>query len=185
MWRYLIPGAVFALLVAVFAVGLYRDPGYVPSPLIGKPAPQFSLPRLDDPQMTLQRSDLLGKVSLVNVWGTWCSGCRQEHETLLTLAQDGSIPIYGINWKDDPALARQWLQQLGNPYAAVGVDEAGGAAIEWGVYGMPETFVVDGTGRIAYKHVGPISKESLEDKVIPAIEQARKAGSATPATVKP
>jgi thiol-disulfide isomerase/thioredoxin len=99
MWRYLLPGAVFALLVAVFAVGLFRDPGYVPSPLIGKPAPEFSLPRLDDPQKKLQRSDLLGKVSLVNIWATWCTGCRQEHETLLALARDGSVPIFGINWK--------------------------------------------------------------------------------------
>ena len=123
MWRYLLPGAIFALLVAVFAVGLFRDPAYVPSPLIGKAAPEFSLPRLDNPEAFLQRADLLGKVSLVNVWATWCSGCRQEHDTLLALAQDGGIPIYGINWKDDSTLARQWLQQLGNPYAAVGVDQ--------------------------------------------------------------
>ncbi len=173
MWRYLIPGAVFALLVAVFAVGLYRDPGYVPSPLIGKPAPQFSLPRLDDPQKNLQRSDLLGKVSLVNVWGTWCSGCRQEHETLLTLAQDGSVPIYGINWKDDPVLARQWLQQLGNPYAAVGVDEEGGAAIEWGVYGAPETFLVGPDGTVLYKHIAPMTLAVWREEFLPRITAAR------------
>jgi len=173
MWRYLIPGAVFALLVAVFAVGLYRDPGYVPSPLIGKPAPQFSLPRLDDPEKTLQRSDLLGKVSLVNVWGTWCSGCRQEHETLLALAQDGAIPIYGINWKDDPALARQWLQQLGNPYAAVGVDEEGGAAIDWGVYGAPETFLIGADGTVLYKHIAPMTLAAWRDEFVPRIAAAQ------------
>ena len=172
-WRYLLPGAVFALLVAVFAVGLYRDPGYVPSPLIGKPAPQFSLPRLDDPLAFLQRSDLLGKVSLVNVWATWCSGCRQEHETLLVLSQDGAVPIYGINWKDDPDLARQWLQQLGNPYAAVGVDEEGGTAIDWGVYGAPETFLIGADGTVLYKHIAPMTLAVWRDEFLPRIAAAQ------------
>jgi cytochrome c biogenesis protein CcmG/thiol:disulfide interchange protein DsbE len=173
MWRYLLPGAVFALLVAVFAVGLFRDPGYVPSPLIGKPAPEFSLPRLDDPQKKLQRSDLLGKVSLVNVWATWCTGCRQEHETLLALARDGSVPIFGINWKDDPVLARQWLQQLGNPYAAVGVDEEGGTAIDWGVYGAPETFLIGADGTVLYKHIAPMTLAVWREEFMPRIATAR------------
>jgi cytochrome c biogenesis protein CcmG/thiol:disulfide interchange protein DsbE len=173
MWRYLLPGAVFALLIAVFAVGLYRDPGYVPSPLIGKPAPEFSLPRLDDPQVNLQRSDLLGKVSLVNVWATWCTGCRQEHETLLTLARDGSVPIFGINWKDDPVQARQWLQQLGNPYAAVGVDEEGGTAIDWGVYGAPETFLIGADGTVLYKHIAPMTLAVWREEFMPRIAAAR------------
>lgn len=173
MWRYLLPGAVFALLIAVFAVGLYRDPGYVPSPLIGKPAPEFSLPRLDDPQQKLQRSDLLGKVSLVNIWATWCTGCRQEHETLLTLARDGSVPIFGINWKDDPVLARQWLQELGNPYAAVGVDEEGVTAIDWGVYGAPETFLIGADGTVLYKHIAPMTLAVWREEFMPRIAAAR------------
>lgn len=173
MWRYLLPVGIFALLVAVFAVGLFRDPSYVPSPLIGKPAPEFSLPRLDDPQTTLQRQDLLGKTSLVNVWATWCSGCRQEHETLLTLAREGGVPIFGINWKDDPVLARQWLQQLGNPYAAVGVDEEGGTAIDWGVYGAPETFLVGPDGTILYKHIAPMTLAVWRDEFMPRIAAAR------------
>jgi cytochrome c biogenesis protein CcmG/thiol:disulfide interchange protein DsbE len=173
MWRYLLPGAVFALLVAVFAVGLFRDPGYVPSPLIGKPAPEFSLPRLDDPQKKLQRADLIGKVSLVNVWATWCTGCRQEHETLLALARDGSVPIFGINWKDDPVLARQWLQQLGDPYAAVGVDEEGGTAIDWGVYGAPETFLIGADGTVLYKHIAPMTLAVWRDEFMPRIAAAR------------
>jgi cytochrome c biogenesis protein CcmG/thiol:disulfide interchange protein DsbE len=173
MWRYLFPGAIFALLVAVFAVGLYRDPAYVPSPLIGKPAPEFSLPRLDDSQKVLQRSDLLGKVSMVNVWGTWCAGCRQEHETLLVLAQDGGIPIYGINWKDDPAQARQWLQQLGNPYTAVGVDEEGSTAIDWGVYGAPETFLIGADGTVLYKHIAPMTLAVWRDEFLPRIAAAQ------------
>jgi cytochrome c biogenesis protein CcmG/thiol:disulfide interchange protein DsbE len=173
MWRYLLPGAVFALLVAVFAVGLFRDPGYVPSPLIGKPAPEFSLPRLDDPQKKLQRPDLIGKVSLVNVWATWCTGCRQEHETLLALARDGSVPIFGINWKDDPVLARQWLQQLGDPYAAVGVDEEGGTAIDWGVYGAPETFLIAADGTVLYKHIAPMTLAVWRDEFMPRIAAAR------------
>jgi cytochrome c biogenesis protein CcmG/thiol:disulfide interchange protein DsbE len=173
MWRYLLPGALFALLVAVFAVGLYRDPGYVPSPLIGKPAPEFSLPRLDDMQSRLQRSDLLGQVSLVNVWATWCSGCRQEHETLLSLARDSGIPIFGINWKDDPGLARQWLQQLGNPYAAVGVDEEGVAAIDWGVYGAPETFLIGADGTVLHKHIAPMTLDAWRKEFMPRIAAAR------------
>ena len=173
MWRYLLPGAVFALLIAVFAVGLFRDPGYVPSPLIGKPAPEFSLPRLDDPQQKLQRSDLLGKVSLVNVWATWCTGCRQEHETLLTLAREGGVPIFGINWKDDPVQARQWLQQLGNPYAAVGVDEEGGTAIDWGVYGAPETFLIGADGTVLYKHIAPMTLAVWREEFMPRIAAAR------------
>ena len=173
MWRYLLPGAVFALLIAVFAVGLYRDPGYVPSPLIGKPAPEFSMPHLDDPQQRLQRSDLLGKVSLVNVWATWCTGCRQEHETLLTLAREGGVPIFGINWKDDPVQARQWLQQLGNPYAAVGVDEEGGTAIDWGVYGAPETFLIGADGTVLYKHIAPMTLAVWREEFMPRIAAAR------------
>lgn len=171
-WRFLAPAGIFALLVIVFLVGLGKDPTLVPSPLIGKPAPEFSLPRLDDPARTLSRADLLGKTSLVNVWGTWCSGCRQEHETLLELARTSGVPIYGINWKDDPALARQWLATLGNPYAAVGVDAEGGAAIDWGVYGAPETFLIGPDGTVLYKHIAPLNADVWREEFVPRIAAA-------------
>lgn len=170
MWRYLVPALVFALLVGVLAMGLNRDPSYVPSPLLGKPAPEFSLPRLDDPALKLSRRDLLGRYSLVNVWGTWCTGCRQEHELLLTLAQESGIPIYGINWKDDPDLARQWLAELGNPYAAVGMDQDGRVAIDWGVYGAPETFLISPEGAVLYKHIAPMTLEVWREEFLPRID---------------
>lgn len=169
MWRFLLPISVFGLLVAVFVVGLGKDPTLVPSPLVGKAAPEFSLPRLDDPAQTLSHRDLLGKTSLVNVWGTWCAGCRQEHDTLLALARDSGIPIYGINWKDDPQLARQWLATLGNPYAAVGVDQDGRTAINWGVYGAPETFLIGPDGTVLYKHISPMSPEVWRQEFLPRI----------------
>jgi len=170
MWRYLIPALVFALLVAVLALGLKRDPSFVPSPLLGKPAPEFSLPLLEDPGRNLSRQDLLGHYSLVNVWGTWCSGCRQEHALLLTLARDSGLPIYGINWKDDPELARRWLAELGNPYAAVGMDQDGRVAIDWGVYGAPETFLISPEGVVLYKHIAPMTLEVWRDQFLPRIK---------------
>jgi len=168
-WRFLLPVGIFAALVAVFLAGLGKDPTLVPSPLVGKPAPEFSLPRLDDPAMAFSRQDLLGKTSLVNVWGTWCAGCREEHDTLLTLARDSGLPIYGINWKDEPELARQWLARLGNPYTAVGVDAAGDAAIDWGVYGAPETFLIGPDGTVLYKHIAPLTLEVWRAEFLPRI----------------
>lgn len=172
MWRFLVPIALFGLLVAVLVVGLGKDPTLVPSPLVGKPAPEFALPRLDDAERTFSRQDLLGKVSLVNVWGTWCSGCRQEHETLLAVAKDSGVPIYGINWKDDPQLAKEWLLTLGNPYAAVGVDIEGRTAINWGVYGAPETFLIGPDGTVLYKHIAPLSLEVWRNEFLPRIAAA-------------
>jgi cytochrome c biogenesis protein CcmG/thiol:disulfide interchange protein DsbE len=175
MWRFLLPVGIFAIFVAVFLLGLGKDPTLVPSPLVGKPAPEFSLPRLDDSAKTLSRNDLLGKTSLVNVWGTWCSGCRQEHETLVALAKDSGVPIFGINWKDDPELARKWLSSLGNPYAAVGVDEEGRTAIDWGVYGAPETFLIGPDGTVLYKHIAPMTLEVWRDEFLPRIAAAGSA----------
>jgi cytochrome c biogenesis protein CcmG/thiol:disulfide interchange protein DsbE len=172
MWRYLLPGFLFALLVGVFVVGLQKDPTLVPSPLLNKPAPEFTLPLLDDPARTLTRKDLIGRYSLVNVWGTWCSGCRQEHELLLTLARDGGVPIFGINWKDDPALARAWLSKLGNPYAAVGMDQDGRVAIDWGVYGAPETFLIGPDGTVLYKHIAPMTMDVWREQFLPRMDQA-------------
>lgn len=176
VWRFLLPVTVFGLLVAVFFIGLGKDPALVPSPLVGKPAPEFSLPLLDDPASTLSRDDLLGRISLVNIWGTWCAGCRQEHDTLLTLARDSGVPIYGINWKDDEQLAREWLKVLGNPYAAVGVDADGRVAIDWGVYGAPETFLIGPDGTVLYKHIAPITLDVWREEFLPRIAAAGGAG---------
>jgi cytochrome c biogenesis protein CcmG/thiol:disulfide interchange protein DsbE len=174
--RFLLPVGIFGLLVAVFFVGLGKDPTLVPSPLVGKPAPEFTLPLLDDPARTLSRQDLLGKTSLVNVWGTWCGGCRQEHETLLKLAKDSGITIFGINWKDDQQLAREWLKVLGNPYAAVGVDAEGRVAIDWGVYGAPETFLIGPDGTVLYKHIAPMTLDVWREKFLPKIAAVSGAG---------
>ena len=172
MTRFAIPVLVLVALIAVLVVGLRRDPSYVPSPLIGKPAPEFTLPRLDDPARTIARSDLLGDVSVVNVWATWCGGCRQEHPFLVELARTGGVRIFGLNWKDDTALARQWLAELGNPYTAVAVDQDGRVAIDWGVYGAPETFLVDRDGVIRWKHVGPLDDGIIANELLPALQRA-------------
>lgn len=181
MVRYVLPLVALAALVAMLAVSLERardrDPSYVPSPLVGKPAPEFDLPRLDDPSVRLRKADLLGDVSLVNVWGTWCVGCRQEHPFLNALARRGDVRIFGLNWKDDPALARRWLAELGNPYVAVAMDQDGRAAIDWGVYGAPETFLLDAAGNVLYKHIAPLNDEVWEQEFLPRIRAARGGGS--------
>lgn len=174
MFRFVLPILALVVLVGFLVAGLNRDPSYVPSPLVGKPAPEFSLPRLDDPATTVSRSDLLGDVSLVNVWATWCVACRQEHPYLLALARSGGVRIFGLNWKDDPLLARQWLQQLGDPYTATAVDQDGRVAIDWGVYGAPETFLVDTSGMILYKHIAPLTPEVWESEFLPRIRLARQ-----------
>ena len=175
MTRFVLPIALLAALVVFLAIGLQRDPSYVPSPLVGKPAPQFTLPRLDDPRQTLSLSDLTGEVSLLNVWATWCVGCRQEHGFLVELARGGEARIFGLNWKDDPQLARQWLRQLGDPYTATAVDQDGRAAIDWGVYGAPETFLLDASGVVLYKHIAPLTREVWEAEFVPRIRAARGA----------
>jgi cytochrome c biogenesis protein CcmG/thiol:disulfide interchange protein DsbE len=175
--RYLLPIAMLVALIALFVVGLNRDPSYVPSPLIGKAAPEFDLPRLDNPATRLGRSDLLGDVCLVNVWATWCVGCRQEHAFLVDLARTGTIRIFGLNWKDDSALAREWLQRLGDPYTATAVDQDGRVAIDWGVYGAPETFLLDAKGMVLYKHIAPLTAEVWEREFVPRIRDARGAAN--------
>ncbi|HEY8521742.1 MAG TPA: DsbE family thiol:disulfide interchange protein, partial [Gammaproteobacteria bacterium] len=146
MWRYAIPLVILAVLGVFFVRGLDLNPGYIPSPLIGKPAPEFSLPSLTDPAATVSTEDLKGKVSLLNVWATWCIECRHEHGFLVELANKG-MPIYGLNWNDDRDAALAWLATLGNPYVASAYDSEGTAAVDWGVYAAPETFLIgrDGT----------------------------------------
>lgn len=173
MLRFILPVGLFAGLVLFFLVGLGRDPAYVPSPLIGKPLPQFSLPRLDDPSRTLSHDELLGQVSVLNVWATWCVGCRQEHEALMRIAASAEVPIYGLNWKDDPDMARRWLVQLGDPYVATAMDLDGRVAIDWGVYGAPETFLIGPDGTVLYKHIAPITLDIWQAEFLPRIRQAR------------
>jgi len=170
MWRFLIPGAIFAVLIGFFVVGLNRDPSMVPSPLIGKPAPTYTLTKVEDPSARIGNTDMLGKKHLVNVWATWCVGCRQEHETLLQIARQNVLPIIGIDWKDDLSSAQQWLTQLGNPYTATGFDQDGRVAIDFGVYGAPETFLIDERGIVIYKHIGVLTPEIWQNKLLPLIQ---------------
>jgi len=176
------PIAIFGIMAALFAFALRSgDPSKLPSALLGKPAPEIALPALDElveggkPVPGFGTADLgKGKVTVVNFWASWCIPCVQEHPNLIELKQLTGVDVYGVNYKDQAVAARRFIGRYGNPFTAVGVDANGRAAIEWGVYGMPETFVVDGRGRIVYKHVGPISEASLVSKMIPAIEAARK-----------
>jgi cytochrome c biogenesis protein CcmG/thiol:disulfide interchange protein DsbE len=173
MTRFLIPIVGFGLLVGLFWAGLKLDPSYVPSPHIGKPAPSFDLARLRDLEQRVTDADLRGRVSLLNVWATWCVGCRQEHATLLEIASQSGVPIYGFNWKDDREAALDWLDRLGDPYVATGVDGDGLVAIDWGVYGAPETFLVDADGTVLYKHIAPLTMQVWQAEFMPRIAAAR------------
>jgi cytochrome c biogenesis protein CcmG/thiol:disulfide interchange protein DsbE len=177
-----VPVLVFAGLAGLFAFALRSgDPSKIPSALIGRPAPATLFEALDglvangSPVSGFMGGDLArGQVSVVNFWASWCAPCVDEHPLLAELGKRSGVDIYGVNYKDDTAAARRFLGRYGNPFTAVGVDPKGRGAIEWGVYGMPETFVVDGKGKITCKHIGPISAESLSAKLLPAIEAARK-----------
>ncbi|MCZ6487518.1 MAG: DsbE family thiol:disulfide interchange protein [Gammaproteobacteria bacterium] len=167
--RFAIPLSVFILIVGLLAYGLRLDPKNVPSPLIGKPAPAFSLAKLDAPQLYLAKNDLLGQVWVLNVWASWCVSCRAEHEIITRLSALNLAPVIGLNYKDDPDDARRWLQQFGDPYTASIMDADGRVGIDWGVYGVPETFIIDKDGLIKYKHIGPVTHESLETEVLPVL----------------
>ncbi len=177
----LLPVVIFVALAGAFYFALQSgDPSKLPSALIGKRVPEFALPPVPElkedgkPVPGFSSDDLArGKVSVVNVWASWCIPCFQEHPLLVELARRSGAPIYGMNYKDEPANARRFLGRLGNPFVAVGADRRGRVAIDWGVYGVPETFIVDGTGRIVYKHVGPIDARALEQKLLPIIARTR------------
>lgn len=173
--RYLLPLAIFAVLAAFLYRGLSLDPKLVPSPLIDKPVPSFSLPTLKDPEAMISDTTLKGKVWMMNIWATWCSACRAEHEVLLHLARTGKISIYGLNYKDKRPAAIQWLKQLGDPYVANAFDEQGRVGIDWGVYGAPETFIVDKQGIIRYKHIGPLSIDIVNNEILPLILELESA----------
>lgn len=169
MWKFLVPATILAALAVVLYRGLALDPGYVPSPFIGKPAPVYGLPSLADPAVRTGSADFAGRVALVNVWGTWCSGCRHEHDFLLEVARTSGVPIFGIDWKDDRARALDWLKVLGDPYAATAFDSSGKVAIDWGVYGAPETFLIARDGTVLYKHIAPLNREVWEREFVPRI----------------
>jgi len=170
LW-FLIPLGAFLALAIVLAVGLKLDPREVPSPLIDKPAPKFALARLDDAAKTVRLDDLKGKVFILNVWASWCVACREEHPLLLDFAKKRVVPVYGLNYKDTRPDATAWLARFGNPYEASFFDEDGRVGLDFGVYGVPETFVVDGNGVIRMKHIGPITPEVLANKIEPLLRK--------------
>jgi cytochrome c biogenesis protein CcmG/thiol:disulfide interchange protein DsbE len=159
--RFLVPGLVFVILAGVLYVGVMHSPNKstMQSALLGKPAPDFDLPVLGGNGQRLSRTQFDGQPWVLNVWGTWCVACREEHEVLLAISRTTPVPVVGLDWKDDDDLAREWLTRLGNPYHVVAIDKDGRAAIEFGVYGAPETFFVDARGIIQYRHVGPMTQE--------------------------
>lgn len=177
MTRYLLPIAVFAVLIPVFMIGLNRDPSALPSPFIGKPAPAFALPELNDPRTTFSSDEYAGQLVLMNVWATWCVGCRQEHAYLMQLAKSGGIPIYGLNWRDNKIDAQRWLAELGNPYLKSGFDADGRVGIDWGVYGAPETFLIAPDGNVVHKHLGPLDDMIWHRDFLPRINAIKSDGS--------
>ncbi len=170
MKRFLIPLALFVVVVGFLAIGLTLNPREVPSPLIGKPAPTFTLPQLHDPEKALSPHDLVGKVWLLNFWASWCGGCKDEHPVLMRLAKSGEVPIYGMDYKDQRDEALTWLRRWGNPYPAIGVDQSGRVGIDYGVYGVPETYVIDKAGMIRFKQIGPLDYDTLEKKILPLVK---------------
>jgi cytochrome c biogenesis protein CcmG, thiol:disulfide interchange protein DsbE len=173
--RFIIPLAAFGLLVVVLAIGIKQSPDkdLIPSPLIGKPAPEFSLPSLTDPSRRVSSDDLHGHWYLFNVWGTWCFACRDEHAMLLKIKQAGVIPLIGLDWKDDNGDALSFLKAAGNPYQTIAVDRDGSEAIMWGVYGAPETFLVNPQGIVVYKYIGAITEDAWEQQILPRLAPAQ------------
>lgn len=168
------PLVLFLGLVVVLAIGLTLNPREIPTPLIGKPVPEFSLPPVQGRMLGLSSTDLKGEVSLVNVFASWCVACRAEHPLFMELKEKNVVPIHGLNYKDRPADAEQWLNELGDPYTRTGADINGRVAIDWGVYGVPETFMIDRNGRIAHKVIGPLTPQLLQEKIFPLIRELRK-----------
>lgn len=169
MTRYVVLIVAFVLLIAVFVVGLQRDPSQLPSTFIDKPAPEFDLPSLNEPSQRVTKASFNGQTALFNVWATWCVGCRQEHGFLMELAESGAIPILGLNWRDDRNAALQWLVQYGDPYVASAFDADARVGIDWGVYAAPETFLIDPQGNVIYKHLGPLNWAVWQRDFVPLI----------------
>ncbi len=169
-WHYAIPLLLFVALAVLLYSGLGKDTRFVPSPLVGKPAPAFDLPDLLDPSQRVTAESLRGQTYLLNVWGSWCVACAQEHPVLMRLAASGRLPIIGLNWKDEPEAAVAMLRRGGDPYTAIAVDASGRTAIDFGVIAAPESFLIDGKGQIIYKHTGPIDWASVESQLFTRLE---------------
>jgi cytochrome c biogenesis protein CcmG/thiol:disulfide interchange protein DsbE len=169
--KFTLPLGIFVLLVGLLGYGLGLDPKKIPSPLIDKAAPGFSLAMLDAPSRKLSPADFRGQVWVLNVWASWCVSCRAEHAVITELAAKNLVTIIGLNYKDDPVDAAKWLQQFGNPYATSLMDQDGRIGIDWGVYGVPETFVIGADGLIKYKHIGPVTLESLNNELLPVLKE--------------
>lgn len=176
MTRFLLPLGIFVVLVGFLLVGLNLNPRQVPSPLIGRPAPEFQLQQLHQAEQTLTSKDNLGKVWLLNVWASWCVSCREEHPLLVELAKSGIVPVYGLNYKDQRDDALRWLKQFGDPYTVSIVDPEGRTGIDYGVYGVPETYVIDKKGVIRYKQIGPVTVEALQTKILPLVKELELQG---------
>jgi len=174
MKKTLIPLVLFLVLVVFLAIGLTRDPREIPSPLIGKPAPLFTAPILHTPDKQFSAKDMLGKVWLLNTWASWCVACRQEHPLFMEFAKTKNLPVIGLDYKDKNADGLQWLARYGNPYDLAITDQDGRIGIDFGVYGVPETFLIDKAGVIRYKHIGPVTEEALRDKILPLIRELQK-----------
>lgn len=176
-WRrlaFFVPVLVFVGLAVAFAVGLTMNPREIPSVLIDKPVPDFRLPPVKGRDLGLATTDLRGEVSLVNAFASWCVACRVEHPLLMQLSKAGIVPVHGLNYKDKPDDAAAWLERYGDPYSRTGADLDGRVAIDWGIYGLPETFLVDRHGVIRFKHVGPVTPQVLEETILPLIEELRR-----------
>ena len=172
--RWAVPLALFGILLAFLAIGLTRDPREVPSPLVGKPAPAFTLAQLHDPGRTLATADLRGQVWLLNVWASWCVSCRVEHPLLLELSRANIVPVIGLDYKDKPEEGKAWLAAQGDPYRTSIMDIDGRVGIDWGVYGVPETFVIDKQGVIRHKHIGPVTAEALQKTILPLVRSLQQ-----------
>ncbi len=174
--RYLLPLGLFVALAVFLGIGLKLDPREVPSPFIDKPAPALELPTLFDNSKTISNSDLKGKPWILNVWASWCVACRQEHQIFVSYSRSKRVPLVGLNYKDAANDAKAWLQELGNPYDIIAFDLQGSAGIEWGVYGVPETFVIDAEGIVRYKHIGPVSPSTMKNTIIPLLQSLQSNG---------
>jgi cytochrome c biogenesis protein CcmG/thiol:disulfide interchange protein DsbE len=181
MIQRLLPLMVFLALATLLGAGIWlsavRDPNAIPSPLIGKPAPAFELPSLHEPERTVRSEELLGRPYLLNVFGSWCPGCREEHPVIARLARAGHLPVIGFNWKDQREDALRWLNQFGDPYALIVVDFEGHTAIDYGVYGAPESFLIGADGTVLYKHIGPITWADIEREILPRLSSKYGVGS--------
>ena len=170
----LLPLLLFVVLVGFLLVGLRRDPHEVPSPLINKSAPDFQLPQLQQASATFSAKEMRGKVWLLNFWGTWCVACREEHPLLVQYAKTGAVPIYGVDYKDERTAALQWLDEFGNPYTLTAFDVDGRISIDYGVYGAPESYLIDRNGVIRFKQIGPITEDVWRNKILPLAKELNK-----------